>query len=63
MGSSTIKIFIVDDGIGFDLHKPHKSSGGNGLHNMKQRAEELHGNLIIETEAGKGTTIQFSTHL
>ena len=60
---STLNIFIVDDGIGFDLNKPHKSSGGNGLHNMKKRAEELHGDLIIETKPGKGTTIQFSTRL
>ncbi|HEX6383318.1 MAG TPA: ATP-binding protein, partial [Anaerolineae bacterium] len=44
---------IVDDGIG--LPENHKS--GVGLISMQERAEELGGNLVIESSARQGTHI------
>jgi signal transduction histidine kinase len=48
-------ITISDDGNGFDEQLARK---GNGLMNMKTRAEYLHAALSIETAKGKGTSIK-----
>ncbi|WP_430934959.1 ligand-binding sensor domain-containing protein [Saccharicrinis sp. 156] len=40
---------IKDNGIGFDISKVKK---GNGLRNMKMRAERIGGELIIESDGG-----------
>lgn len=45
---------IMDDGIGFDVQ--HADSG-NGLFNMKKRAQSLNGTLAIESSPGKGTQV------
>jgi signal transduction histidine kinase len=50
-------VTIIDNGIGFDRAK--QGSGGNGLLNMKKRAEELGGRFEIESEVGKGTKLSF----
>jgi signal transduction histidine kinase len=52
-----LKITITDNGKGFEQTNP--GSGGNGLHNMKKRAEEMGGTFKIESEAGKGTRVRF----
>lgn len=44
---------IKDDGKGFDTNS---SSPGNGLRNMKRRAEEMNGSLTIDSSS-KGTVI------
>jgi signal transduction histidine kinase len=44
---------IEDDGVGFD---PGDTSG-NGLRNMRERAEAMGGTLQIASEAGKGTRL------
>ncbi|MDZ4823186.1 MAG: two-component regulator propeller domain-containing protein [Flavobacteriales bacterium] len=64
---------VKDDGVGFNfiseassgLRPPslnEKGSGneffGNGLLNMKSRAEEINGKLDIESQVGTGTTIR-----
>lgn len=49
-----IGLSIRDNGKGFD---PGMISNGNGLGNMKNRANELKGNLEIESATGAGTTI------
>jgi signal transduction histidine kinase len=51
-----ITLTILDNGIGFD---PLRASdgGGNGLHNMRERAELLHGSFAIESKINQGTTI------
>ena len=49
------EIIIADNGKGF---AEGKKNGGNGLKNMKSRAEELNGILIINSTAEKGTTVQ-----
>jgi len=45
---------IADNGIGFN---ESQTAAGNGLVNMKQRAEEIKGKLVIQSCAGKGTVI------
>jgi len=48
-------LLIGDDGRGFDLSAIEH---GNGLINMKKRAELLKGKLQIKTRDGEGTTIE-----
>ena len=45
---------IKDDGTGFD---ESKIKPGNGLYNMRKRAEELGGKLEVQSETGKGTSV------
>lgn len=47
---------IEDNGVGFDAEKLGQS-GRLGLLGMRERAEMLHGNLMIESAPGSGTTI------
>ncbi|MEA4909073.1 MAG: histidine kinase N-terminal 7TM domain-containing protein [Anaerolineaceae bacterium] len=50
---------IVDNGRGFDVHSA--TAGGMGLHSMAERAERLGGRLVIQSEAGSGTKVLFSS--
>ncbi len=47
---------IVDDGCGFDLQQ---KSAGNGLKNIRQRIEELGGELFIQSKPGQGSDFEF----
>jgi len=49
-----LKIEIKDDGKGFDTENVDV---GNGLLNMKKRMEEIGGNFSINSEIGKGTSV------
>jgi two-component system sensor histidine kinase ChiS len=51
---------IVDDGKGFDLTKV---SEGNGVNNMKQRAEALDGVLELVSAPGAGTTVKLRARI
>ena len=51
---------IMDDGIGFDVQH---ADGGNGLFNMKKRAQSLSGNLSIESKPGQGTKVTLDVPL
>ena len=44
---------VSDDGLGF----PGNKTGGNGLQNMRKRAEEMKGVFEIKTMEGKGVKI------
>ncbi|MCK9413041.1 MAG: FG-GAP-like repeat-containing protein [Prolixibacteraceae bacterium] len=56
---STCSISLMDDGIGFDANKLHNDvSHGNGLINMRRRAEESKIELSVLSQSGKGTIIQ-----
>lgn len=60
-GNKTLCMTIQDDGIGFDMlpvGEEEPSLSGNGIKNMKKRAEELGGKLEITSVKGKGTAIQ-----
>lgn len=50
-----LHLHIEDNGIGFD---PVNVRAGNGLHNMRQRAENWGAGLEIESMLGKGTRIR-----
>jgi signal transduction histidine kinase len=50
-----LDVSVQDDGSGFQLAK---TIPGNGLSNMKQRLQNIGGNCVVETEAGKGTSIR-----
>jgi signal transduction histidine kinase len=52
-----LAITVHDDGKGF---KPADNPVGNGLTNMKQRLSDIGGGCVIESQPGKGTTIQMS---
>ena len=52
-----LSLMIRDNGKGFDVNR---STEGNGIKNMKKRAEEIGGRLSIFSEPGSGTTIQLN---
>jgi signal transduction histidine kinase len=45
---------IVDNGRGFDANA---ASLGNGLRNMRERAQALGGDLLISSTVSSGTTV------
>ena len=50
-----LSLKIEDKGIGFDPTDVHS---GNGLKNMKARAQQLKGDILIDSKPGLGTTIE-----
>jgi signal transduction histidine kinase len=56
-----VVLTVKDDGVGFDLKQVHihasQSLSGNGLRNMEMRAAEMKGTWKLESEPGKGTTV------
>lgn len=48
---------IEDDGVGFDVGG---ASAGNGLRNMRERAEAMGGAMLVTSVAKKGTTLRMS---
>jgi signal transduction histidine kinase/ligand-binding sensor domain-containing protein len=55
-----LRMSIADNGCGFD---PGMDKDGNGLPNMKARAEELKGGLKIISSPGNGTVIELDCPL
>lgn len=55
-GPKMVTITIVDDGSGFSLEQQEQSSG-QGLRNMRQRAQLMGGRLKIDSAPGRGTTV------
>jgi signal transduction histidine kinase len=60
---STLLLVIEDDGKGFDLNAGRSSVRGNGLRNMKKRAENIKGTLSIDSAPGRGTRLGLSIPL
>lgn len=56
----TIKIILRDDGRGFDLNDV---KFGNGIKNMKARANKINGNIMWDSGKEKGTVISFTGKL
>jgi two-component sensor histidine kinase len=50
-----IKLLIEDDGLGFD---PGRVTSSSGLKNMRDRAKELKGSLIINSSREEGTKVE-----
>jgi NarL family two-component system sensor histidine kinase LiaS len=53
-GPGGVTMEIADDGCGFD---PRGEHAGMGLVSMRERAEALNGEVVIESEPGRGTRI------
>jgi two-component sensor histidine kinase len=51
---------LADNGNGFD---PEDVKDGNGLRNMRDRAERIRGNLRIDSSPGSGTEVEFEGNL
>ncbi|HET9102176.1 MAG TPA: GAF domain-containing sensor histidine kinase [Solirubrobacteraceae bacterium] len=49
-----VRVLVRDDGRGFD---PERSTDGFGLLGVRERVELLQGDLTVQSEAGKGTTL------
>ncbi len=47
-------VLVADDGIGFD----QTAEAGQGIANMRMRAEAIEGELTLRSEAGRGTAIE-----
>jgi signal transduction histidine kinase len=54
MAGKTISMLVKDDGKGFDAASAEK---GNGLRNMRQRAQASGAEISIKSQMGKGTEI------
>jgi ligand-binding sensor domain-containing protein len=52
-----VEVEIRDDGIGMEAGAP--TLGGNGMINMKKRAAEMGGELVVYSVKQKGTSISF----
>ena len=57
----TLCCSITDNGIGFKTN--NQRPFGNGLRNMQQRITETGGSLVISSQPGKGTRLQFEVPL
>lgn len=53
---------VEDNGKGFEMEQlpKNRASGGNGLKNMKARAEKLNGKLEISSKKNQGTSIMLT---
>jgi signal transduction histidine kinase len=68
---NTFIMIIRDDGKGFDEHQISSNdtspatgySGGNGIKNMKVRADDLNGKLCIYSKRNQGTSVQLTIPL
>ena len=49
-----IVLLTSDDGVGFDLEKKATINSGLGLRNLQSRTEIMHGELLIDTQPGRG---------
>ena len=54
---NNLMLVISDNGRGFNVRQ---DTEGNGLRNMKKRAQEIDGELLINSEPGKGTSVQLN---
>jgi two-component sensor histidine kinase len=54
-GIRTVRLTVEDNGKGFDFSEAVVR--GNGLNNMKRRAEQAGGTLVLRSSPGKGTTV------
>lgn len=60
-GSSSVRVFICDDGIGFDPQAVQLTDSSHfGLSGMRDRMRKFRGSMTIESKPGKGTTVGIS---
>ncbi|MBK8226426.1 MAG: hypothetical protein IPK70_04555 [Flavobacteriales bacterium] len=62
--NNRLKMTIADNGSGLpDTNGPSRAHGGNGLRNMRTRAEEMNAELNMDSTPEKGTTIDLTIPL
>ena len=52
-----LQLSVLDDGCGFSQETPPPSEGGFGLMGMRERANQLHGQLTVASRPGEGTVV------
>lgn len=57
--SDSFRLFVSDDGKGFDMNA-EMTGGGFGLKNIRKRAGLIHADLVISSQPGSGTSMQLS---
>jgi len=57
----SVELEIIDDGIGFNPDR--MQTGGMGLQTMRERANQLNGELAIRSSPGLGTRVYFHTQI
>ena len=55
--NGSIKMFVEDDGKGFNSEKIKK---GRGLRSMKARAQNINGDITVSSNNGRGTIVEFT---
>jgi len=55
--NESLHIQLKDNGVGFEIENCNR---GHGLYNMEKRCQELNGDINIQSEPGKGTTVSLS---
>ena len=61
---STIRLEVVDDGVGFDLQAiSAEGRGSGGLRSIAERTARLGGRLIHESRPGEGTRLSVEVAL
>jgi signal transduction histidine kinase len=58
-----LQLTVRDDGRGFNPEQPPASEGGFGLVGIRERAEQMHGQLGVSSSPGAGTTITLTVPL
>jgi signal transduction histidine kinase len=53
-----VSLLVCDHGVGFEPNDNHVGSEGWGLAGMRERAEAVNGQLIIQSSPGVGTTVE-----
>ncbi|MCL6605374.1 MAG: two-component sensor histidine kinase [Paenibacillus sp.] len=53
-----LQLVVQDEGVGFTLDSREVKGTGLGLYGMRERSELVNGQLTLNSELGKGTTIQ-----
>ncbi|WP_410511033.1 sensor histidine kinase [Paenibacillus sp. BR2-3] len=53
-----LQLIVQDHGIGFIVNSSEVKGTGLGLYGMRERSELVNGQLILNSDIGKGTTIQ-----
>ena len=59
----TLKLLVEDDGVGFNLNEDRLKTGGNGLKNMKARAEEIKALFNVTSVINEGVKIELAFNI
>jgi signal transduction histidine kinase len=59
---ATLRVAVSDEGRGFDVRSQGPQRRGNGLDTMRERAEELRGQLAVQSGSGTTVTVNLPYH-